>query len=100
MGGVGARPARIAGVAAAREQGERTGGEGRVAELERVLQPRLYRARGAVSPAGTRQEQLERREPAIGIAGKKTRDQQLAVHQAASGTTRTPRLPRWRVRMR
>src|SRR5688572_13176035 len=35
------------------------------------------------------------------VAGaKETGDDELAVHQAASGTTRTPRLERWRERMR
>jgi len=97
---VGARPARLAGIAAAGEQREGAGGKRCVAELERVLQPLLHGAGVAVLPPRPGQKQLERGEPGLRAGAEQPGNDELAVHQAASGTTRTPRLPRWRARMR
>ena len=97
---VGACPGGVAGIAAASQQSERAGRERRVAQLEGLAQPRFQAARRCVPPAPAGEQQFERGEARFGAAAQQARDRELAVHQAASGTTRTPRLPRCRARMR
>ena len=98
--GIGARPAGVARLAARAEQRERAGGRRAVVELERFLQPGLHDAAPAGFGARTREQQLHRRQLLGLLAGEQSRDEQLAVHQAVRGCTRTPALPTWRARMR
>src|SRR5256714_3868471 len=97
--GVRARPELPAWLSASGEQGECTGGNGLVAEVEGIVQPALQLARLRAQAAPPDEQKLERGQPRLRLAGKESGNDELAVHQAGSGTTRTPRLPRWRARM-
>ena len=71
-----------------------------LAELEGLAQPVFQGPGFGVRPAPACEEQLERRNARRLAAAQEARDDELGVHQPPSGTTRTPRRPRWRDRMR
>src|SRR5688500_13236624 len=100
VNGVGARPERVAGIGAAAKERERAGGKRRIAKMERLLQPGFQPQRRRAAAAAAGEKQLERGAARADTDAEKTGYDELAVHQAASSTTRTPRLPRWRDKMR
>jgi len=97
---IGARPALVARIAPVGEHGERPGGERLLAELEGAEQPALG-ARGLGGRfAAAREQQLERGQARRCAFGEQTRNEQLAVHQAASSIVRAFPFARWRERIR
>src|SRR5437762_14291316 len=96
---VGAYPPLLSRVPVAGQGGQRAGGDALVFQSEDFGQPALERLRLPAASASSRQEQLQRRQARFRRRGEKTGDDELAVHQAPSSTTRTPLRPRWRVRI-
>jgi hypothetical protein len=80
MDRVGAQPRVRAGIAAAREQGERPRGERACAESERFLHPAFEALRRLRPAAAAREQQLERGEARRAAAAEETRNDELAVH--------------------
>jgi hypothetical protein len=97
---VGARPGLLAGIRALRSERQRACRIDAFAEVKRVLHPAFQALRLLRAAAAAPEQELERGEARRSAAAEETGDEELAVHQGASGTTRTPRLPRWRERIR